>query len=172
MEDDSNDQAATPSKRRSGARFSLRELLLAMTAICGIAAAFYTRRPFSATNFLEGFRPQDVVEPLVIAASPTHLSFGSSGGGGPAYHGRSATREFQISYEAPKPTVNEAVAALLVAVEAELTKGGYEIIGRSTIGDSAFGFDYESDGADGVVRVKGYQWDDRVEIDYFAHEHQ
>jgi hypothetical protein len=109
-----NSEPAESVRLRWWTRFSLRELLLAMTAICGFAAAFYTHRPFSPTEFLSSFRPRNVLDPIVLAAHPVGLSYSSSGGGGHTFNGPSAMQHQILTYDITDPSAEELLVTMML----------------------------------------------------------
>lgn len=152
-------------------RFSLRELLLAITAVCGLAAGYRANRPFSPTKFLTTFRPQQVVLPLIQAAHPGGLSYGTSGGGD-SFSGSYETQQFALDYEVTIPTAASLLGALRGAIEKELAKDGATILSRSATTGESIGFVYQNGRNLGFVWVYGYQGPNDVKIRYLAHEHR
>lgn len=153
-------------------RFSLREMLLTMTAVCGLVAAFYNHRPFFPTAFLINFQPQPVLDAIVLAKHPVGLSYGGSSSGGYAFNSPSASRQCFMTYDVADPTAEELLVVLRDAIEKELTKEGCRIVGRTSSAGEGFGFDYQKNAAIGFVWVYGLQGVDRVNIGYLAFEHR
>jgi hypothetical protein len=152
-------------------RFSLRELLLLTTAIAGLAAAFYTHRPYGPTSFIQSFRPQPALMAWVQSKQPTGLSYGAGGGGGLSID-TDASQQWEMTYHTTAFTAAETLDELRRQVSQALARAGCEIRGRSSRAGSTFGFEYQANHAFGVVWALAYQQGEDIHVFYHAYEHR
>jgi hypothetical protein len=151
------------------ARFSLRELLLAITAICGLAAAFYVHRPYRQTSFIANFRPQPVLMPAVLARHPTGLSYSSAGGGGFSVDDHS-TQEWTLEFQTDQFSPRDLLKLLRGEIETAFKTAKCKVGSTSTAND-AFTLEYEGPTANGIVWVFGVREGENIKIHYLAYEH-
>jgi hypothetical protein len=152
--------------------FSLREMILATTAVAGLAAAFYANidKDFEPSPFILQFRPLEGMAAQAEKANGPGISYSTTGGGA-SYDERTAITQAEFSLNEPKPPVNELLRDLQIRVKKALSANGYEMIGmgRST---STFSFNYRYGRTLGFVLARAYESPDRREIFYIAVEHQ
>jgi len=151
------------------ARFSLREMILATTAVAGLFAAFYVHRPFRPTAFVTSFRPQTVLDPLVKAKHPEGVN--SNSGGGTLNLGNAAEMDYDLLYAVTTPPAAELLQGLKAEVRKAIEGEGCEITGWST-GELSFGFYYERSATMGFVKASAEELPDRIKIRCFAYEHR
>jgi hypothetical protein len=154
------------------ARFSLREMILATTAVAGLAAAFYSNidRHFEASPFILQFRPLDGLVAQAEKANGRAISY-STIGGSASFDERTAINQVQFSLYEPQPPVAELLDALKSRVSKELAAKDYEIIETMASGVT-FSFNYKYRDTLGYVLAHAYKSNDDCEIFYFAIEHR
>lgn len=153
--------------------FSLREMLLATTAMAGLAAAYYANvnKGFHPSPFILQFRPLDGLAALAEKANGPGISY-STIGGGASYDARSAINEATFELRAPHPPVAELLDALENRVRNALAADGYEVLGTMTGKGETFSFAYKYERSFGYVYARAFESADRREIAYLAIEHQ
>jgi hypothetical protein len=149
--------------------FSLREMILATTAVAGLAAAFYTHRAFGPTAFVLSYDPRKALNPLVKREHPVELSYSS--GGGTLTHGNASEAEYELVYAVTKPDGQTLLDALKADVRKAFDGAGCEITGRSE-GELCFGFYYQKGATMGFMKAYALDLSDRVKIRYLAYEHR
>ena len=128
-------------------RFSLRELLLAMTAAGALLALAVKSAPAPPTPFFQQF---DALAEINAILKELKITIGSSGGGSSSsFGGGSTVRRWDFSsHQADRP-LGEIAAAFADRVEAQLVHRRCTITGRGTVGDrkkkqlSGFSYSYE-----------------------------
>jgi hypothetical protein len=152
--------------------FSLREMILATTAVAGLAAAFYanTNKGFHPSPFILQFRPLDGLAALAEKANGPGISYSTTGGNA-SYDERMAVTQAEFSLKEPFPPVDELLDALQGRVKKALEDDDYQVTGTMESG-STFSFHYKYKETQGYVLAHAYESDDRREISYFAIEHR
>jgi hypothetical protein len=141
-----NEMAGPAQRRRTPWRFSLRELLLAMTAVAALLALAVKSYPSPPTTFFRQFDSQASLQTLCndlgIDMPSVRMSAGSSlgpGGGRRHWHVWSCQKQHpfaEISLEFAK------------RVKAEIVRHGCKITG-SSLGSTSFGYSYQRGGTKG-----------------------
>jgi hypothetical protein len=152
--------------------FSLREMILATTAIAGLVAAFYSNidKDFEASPFILQFRPLDGLVAQAEKANGRGISYSSTGGGA-SFDERTAINQAEFSLYEPQPPVSELLDTVKSRVKTELAAKGYQMIGSMATGNT-FSFNYEYRDTLGYVLAHSYESVDGREIFYIAIEHR
>ena len=123
------------SPTKNSFSLSIREILLAITAIAAVLAAVYNNLPHQPTKFNDGFSIEDAIESV---AKDMNLPFeqsmgsGSSGGGTEGIH---EDKEFLISSPG-ESNRNEVMTRLMEHIQSVASESGCQM---STVGTSGGG---------------------------------
>jgi hypothetical protein len=153
--------------------FSLREMILATTAVAGLIAAFYVNinKGFEPSPFILQFRPLDGLAAQAEKANGHGISYNTVGGSA-SYDERTAINESTFELREPQPPVAELLLTLESRVKKALAAKGYEILGTMRGKGKTFSFAYKYGKSLGYVSARSFESADRREIIYLAIEHQ
>lgn len=155
----------TDTPRRSRFRFSLREAMIAIVAICAVVALFMKSRPHSPTDFLLTIDERTLITQSCRAANLA-LQFGGTSVGVRGASNGGSSRESSLMLQSPPIEAFEAqvMPELQKRTEQLLRKAGCEIMDHAQGGTKEFerlqqfSFRYRQGVTRGVVRVFSFEY--------------
>lgn len=159
------------------ARFSLREILIAVVAICALLALYMSRTGSVPTPFLASLDVDVLLEAIYADEGLGFFAYSGSGGSGASRDHASRESVITVKPQSAAEFQSRAMPEFLERVESELRSSGCRITGRGKSGSEgyaelhSFAFRYARGRVRGVFRAHSVPRDEgRIELLVFVDE--